>query len=152
MATADHDLVLRRAGPGDLEWIQAQYAVAYFQPAGVTHVVVIAEVHGVRAGLGRLVPAGDGVFELGGIYVRPEFRGRNVSRRLVRHLVELAGPARVFCIPYAHLAALYAGEGFVVVASLREVPAAVLEKLEWCKHHYLQPVCLMQNGGARARS
>jgi GNAT superfamily N-acetyltransferase len=141
------ELVLRRALPEDLDWVNARYAEADFQPSATTHLVLIAEVDGAPAGLGRLVPAGPGTVELGGMYVLPAHRGGGVAAALIAALLAAAAGARVYCVPYAHLAALYERAGFAEVAEGAAVPAAVREKLACCKRHYAQPVRLMQYGG-----
>ncbi len=139
-------LVLRTAGPADLEWINARYAEADFLPSDPSHTVVIAELGGEPAGVGRLVPAGDGAFELGGMFVRPAHRGRGISTALVAALLDAAQGACVYCIPYARLAPLYARAGFVPGEEGAPLPAPIAAKLAWCKGHYTEPVCLMQNG------
>lgn len=139
-------LVLRTANPADLEWANARYAEADFLPSDPSHTVMIAELDGVRAGLGRLVPAGPGVFELGGMYVLPVHRGRGIAPALIAALLEAAGGARVYCIPYAHLSPLYARAGFRPVDGDAVLPPPVAAKLDWCRQHYAQPVCLMWNG------
>jgi GNAT superfamily N-acetyltransferase len=145
-------LALRPAAPADCDWVNARYAEADFQPSDATHLVLIAEVDGARAGLGRLVPAGPGVVELGGMYVLPAYRGGGVAASLITALLAAAAGARVYCIPYAHLAPLYERAGFAPVEEGAAVPASVREKLAWCKQHYAQPVRLMQYGGGAGRT
>jgi len=141
-------VAVRRAAPAELDWVNARYAEAGFQPSDAAHLVLIAEVDGAPAGLGRLVPMAPGERELGGMFVLPGFRGRGVAGTLVRALLDAAAGTRVWCIPWADLAGLYAREGFAAVPDDAPVPQPVRAKLDWCIRHYARPVCLMQYGGA----
>ena len=135
---------LRRAGPTDLDWVNARYAEADFLPSDPTHLVLIAEVDGAAAGLGRLVPAGVGAVELGGMYVLPAHRGCGVASALVRGLLGAAGRARVYCIPWDDLAGWYERAGFARVADEAAAPGAVRDKLAWCRSHYARAVRLLE--------
>lgn len=138
-------VAVRRAAPADLAWANARYAEAGFLASDATHLLLIAEMEGALAGLGRLVPAGEGAVELGGMFVLPAARGRGVSRALVRALLAAAGAARVFCIPFDDLAGLYEREGFVRVPAEADVPPAVAAKLAWCRDRYARPACLLEH-------
>lgn len=140
-------LTIRSARPEDEDWIRARYAEADFVSHDASHDVLIAESDGVLAGLGRLVPCGEDAVELGGMYVLSAHRGAGVGPALVRALIERAGHARVFCIPWARLEGLYARHGFRRIAPDERLPAAVAEKLRFCAEHYEEPVCLMMLGG-----
>lgn len=140
-------LTIRSARPEDEDWIRARYAEADFVPHDASHHVLIAESDGAPVGLGRLVPCGAGVVELGGMYVLPAHRGAGVGPALVGALIEHAGRARVYCIPWARLEGLYARHGFRRISLDDGLPAAVAEKLRFCAEHYEEPVCLMVLGG-----
>jgi len=103
-------------------------------------VVVIAEIEGVPAGVGRLVPYGE-VYELGGMLVFEEFRGRGVARAIIDELLRRAD-RDVYCIPFADLTALYESAGFVA-AKEQEAPAAIREKVSWCRQTYDRAVMLL---------
>lgn len=131
-------------GPDDSGWIEEQYEQAGFIPSDLaTDRVVIAEIEGTRAGLGRLVGAGEGAFELGGIYVRGPFRGLGIARAIVDALILRAGGAELYCVPFADLEVLYAAAGFAR-AEREEAPAKVQDKLDWCAREVTRAVLLMK--------
>lgn len=144
MRQTSNVMVLRSAGPDDAGWIDEQYLTAGFIPSDLTRdTVVIAEIDGVRAALGRLVPVGDGAFELGGMFVLDAFRGRGVARAIVDELIRRAAGAELYCVPFADLEALYAAAGFHRVERAG-APAKVQEKLEWCDREVKRAVVLMK--------
>ena len=137
-------VILRTAGPDDAGWIDEQYEQAGFIPSDLAvDTVVLAELDGTRAGLGRLVPVGNGALELGGMFIRDGFRGRGVARAIVEELIRRAGNADVYCVPFADLEAFYGSVGFRRVAA-DGAPAKVHEKLEWCAREIRRPVILMK--------
>jgi N-acetylglutamate synthase-like GNAT family acetyltransferase len=136
-------LRLRTARPDESGWINEQYATAGFIPSGPTDEVVVAELDGERAGLGRLVDAGAGASELGGMFVLDRFRGAGVARAIVDELIRRAGDREVYCIPFADLEAFYASAGFRRIEP-RNLPEKVIEKLEWCAREIDRPVILMK--------
>ena len=137
------ELTIRCARPDDEAWIRARYAEADFVAHDPSHDVLIAEASGTPAGLGRLVPCGDGAVELGGMYVLPGFRGQGVGPGLVRALIERAGGARIYCIPWTRLEGMYARHGFRTIEPGGDLPPVVADKLRYCAEHYEEPVCLM---------
>lgn len=135
---------LRTATPNETHWINQQYASVGFLPSDLAHeTVVIAELDGERAGLGRLVPAGENAAELGGMLVLDGFRGRGVARAIVDELIRRAGSAEIYCIPFADLEALYGAAGFQRV-DVEGAPPKVREKYEWCVREYGRDVALMK--------
>jgi GNAT superfamily N-acetyltransferase len=90
--------------------------------------VVIAEIDGQRAGMGRLVPAGDHACELGGMYVDDAHRGRGIAHAIVNELIKRAGSQEVYCIPFADLETLYVESGFRRIEPLN-IPEKIQEKL-----------------------
>ena len=136
--------MLRIAAAADTAWIEEQYRRAGFIPSDLTRdTVIIAEVEGARAGLGRLVPAGSNAYELGGMFVDDRFRGGGVARSIVRELIARAAGRIVYCIPFADLQAFYASCGFEPAAH-ESAPKAVQEKLAWCERELDRPVLLMR--------
>lgn len=133
---------LRLANPDEAHWINEQYASVRFLPSDLDReTVVIAELDGERAGMGRLVPAGANMFELGGMLVFEAFRGRGVARAIVLELMRRAGDAAVYCIPFADLEAFYASCGF---AKTDAAPEKVREKFDWCVREMGRAVVLMR--------
>ncbi|HEX2122106.1 MAG TPA: GNAT family N-acetyltransferase, partial [Thermoanaerobaculia bacterium] len=135
-------IALRLAKPEEAEWVNARYAEVRFLPSDLAReTVVIAEIDGQPAGLGRLVPVDDESCELGGMLVFEPFRGRGVARAIIDELLRHANARAVYCIPFAELEPLYAAAGFARTAN---APAAVMEKYEWCTRTYDKPVVLMR--------
>jgi N-acetylglutamate synthase-like GNAT family acetyltransferase len=134
---------LRVAEPHELAWINARYEEVQFQPSDATHHVVVAEVEGEAAGIGRLVPAGDDAYELGGMLVFDAFRGRGVARQIIDELLRLADGRDVYCIPFADLEPIYAKAGFTRIEEDATTPEYVREKMEWCRREMTRAVVLM---------
>ncbi len=135
---------LRTATQADAGWINDRYASVHFIPSDlVRDTIVVAEIEGFPAGMGRLVPAGEGVCELGGMYVFEEHRGRGVARAIIDELLRQAGAREVYCIPFADLTALYAAAGFAA-ADPENATDAIRAKLAWCKREHERPVALLR--------
>jgi GNAT superfamily N-acetyltransferase len=133
---------VREAMVVDTEWVNARYAEVDFQPSDLSReLVLIAEIDGTPAGLGRLVPIAETSCELGGMLVFPPFRGRGVARLLIDALLSRSEGRDVYCIPYADLEALYAAAGF---ERSERGPAQVLQKVGWCRRTYSRDVVLMK--------
>lgn len=137
---------LRLARPDEESWINARYAEVGFLPSNLAHdLIVVAELDGQPAGMGRLVPAGPEACELGGMLVFEEFRGRGVARAIVGELLRHAGGRKVYCIPFADLEPIYAAAGFTRREPDDTLPEHIREKLDWCAREITdRPVVLMQ--------
>ena len=137
---------LRLATPDDAQWINERYASVHFQPSDLARdLMVVAEIDGVTAGIGRLVPAGEHACELGGMHVLQEFRGRGIARAIIDELLRHAGGREVYCIPFAELEPIYAGAGFVTIEPEDGLPKYVRHKLDWCEREMPdRPVILMK--------
>ena len=132
---------LRVARLDEFQWINDRYAEVRFQPSDLAEeIVVIASIDERPAGLGRLVPIDEDAWELGGILVFEEFRGRGVARAIVGELLGHTNSTHVYCIPFAELESFYASAGF---ARTDDAPPEVLEKFAWCRRKYEKPVLLM---------
>lgn len=132
---------LRTARADETEWINARYAEVRFLPSDLAReVVVIAEIDGEPAGLGRLVDVDERSCELGGMLVFDRFRGRGVARALIDELLRHTRGRDAWCIPFADLEPLYASAGFT---RCEDAPRPIREKLEWCQRTYDRPVVLM---------
>ena len=138
---------LRIATPDEAPWINARYAEVGFLPSDLSReIVIIAEIDGRAAGLGRIVPVDERSCELGGMLVFDEFRGRGVARAIIDELLRHAQGRDVYCIPFAELEALYGSAGF---ARTGDAPSEVSEKFEWCMQAYDKPVVLMKKEPSR---
>lgn len=137
---------IRAARADEANWVNERYAAVRFIPSDLANeTVLIAELDGTPAGLGRLVPVDERSCELGGMLVFEGFRGRGVARALIDALVARAGGRTIYCIPFAELEPLYAAAGF---ERSENAPTAVKEKFEWCQRTYDKPVLLMRRDGA----
>lgn len=131
-------IMLHVATAQEFAWINARYDEVKFVHSDPAHdLVMIAEVGGEKAGLGRLVRVADDAAELGGMLVMEEFRGSGIAHRLVDALLlEATRYSRVYCLPFVHLQGFYRQHGFVDVADFSQVPQQVLEKHDWCNRFY----------------
>jgi GNAT superfamily N-acetyltransferase len=137
---------LRQATAADSGWINAAYADVHFQPSDLSRdLVIVAELDGERAGLGRLVPAGEEACELGGMLVFDAFRGRGVARAIIDELLRHADGRAVYCIPFADLERIYERAGFRRRERRDDVPEYVKEKLAWCEREMERAVVLMEH-------
>jgi GNAT superfamily N-acetyltransferase len=136
---------LRIATIADSSCINAAYADVGFQPSDLSRdVMIVAELDGQHAGIGRLVPAGEEACELGGMLVFDAFRGRGVARAIIDELLRHADGRTVYCIPFADLEPIYEKAGFRKRERGEELPKHVREKLEWCEREIAsRPVILM---------
>lgn len=134
--TVDHE---------SLAWVNDIYTEVDFHPSRLEdEMVVIARLDGRRAAIGRLVYLPDGSAELGGIVVLPEFRGKNISRAMIAHLIRCAGERPLYCLPFSKLEPLYASFGFERIKNDASVPQRLKEKLTYCAEHYDEDVLLMK--------
>ena len=128
-------------------------------------VQLIAELDGVRVGLGRLVdlgfsgghpqiPGDDGV-ELGGIFTESEVRGRGVGSAMVRALLAHActgihAAVTTWCVPFAPLSDWYIGFGMERVQP--PWPAKIAAKVDDCRARGLWPVDVLRVIPLRSRA
>lgn len=135
---------LRLANADDAQWINERYASVHFQPSNLSRdLLVVAEIDGAPAGIGRLVPAGEQACELGGMLVFEEFRGRGIARAIIDELLRHTNGRAVYCIPFAELEPIYAGAGFVRIPADDTLPTYIREKLDWCEREIDRGVILM---------
>ncbi len=112
---------IRALRDDELGWAEERYREIRFVPSPPGARGFVAEIGGARVGLGRLIEHEPGVVELGGVWTAETARNRGVARAMVTALIraaeERAGEAaggRLWCIPFAHLAAFYETFGFEV--------------------------------------
>lgn len=134
---------LRRLDTSELPWANQCYAEVKFQPSQADDLICVAEIDGVKAGLGRLIRIDAQTGELGGIYALPAFRGQGVARAVVGYLLEQSPYPRLFCIPFKHLEGFYRGFGFSPVPQDLAIPKAVSSKMCWCTSEYDAGVALL---------
>lgn len=138
-------IYLIKAAPDDLAWVNEQYDKVRFRRSVYEREhIVIAEVDGVRAGIGRLVSIDANNLELGGMYVGEDFRGLGLARSIVLYLLGQAQEKPVYCLPFAHLESFYTSCGFRPVAAIANVPEKLAQKWKWCQKTYPQPTILLQ--------
>ena len=134
---------VRLLPPTELAWANARYAEVSFKASQPGDFVAVAELEEQRAGLGRLVRVADAVAELGGIYVLPGYRGRQVARAVVSFLLAQSPYPTLYCIPFAHLDGFYRSFGFVPAPAASQLPVAVSDKVSWCATQYAEPVSVL---------
>ena len=138
-------VALRRADPSEAAWVNETYEKYEFVPSDLEmEKVIVAEVAGVPAAFGRLVPVGDGAYELGGMVVFEAFRGTGLAKTMVKHLVALAGGSPLYCVPFIPIASLYRNLGFTDCPVSGDLPKKLLEKYEYCLRRYPQSVLLFR--------
>ncbi|MFO0652581.1 MAG: GNAT family N-acetyltransferase [Polyangiales bacterium] len=136
---------VRAATSDEMEAIQATWdAIDFVRSADGDLVLVAIEARGERVGQGRLVRLEAGHVELGGMWVRDDWRGRGVARALVRSLLDAAGAEAVWCVPWADLADYYRALGLSVVAREVDAPEAIRAKLAHCRGRYARAVTLLR--------
>jgi GNAT superfamily N-acetyltransferase len=134
-------ITVRAARPEELDWINQRYADIDFVPSTDKDIIAIAEVNGERAGIGRVVPVGARIAELGGMVVFDAYQGLGLSRKIIAWLTALPQFDELFCLPFEELHGLYGSMGFAIHA---DAPEKVAAKHRWCNEHYPKPVLLMR--------
>jgi GNAT superfamily N-acetyltransferase len=134
---------IRRITPAELAWVNAQYSSIDFVLSTESDFTVVAEIDGVKAGLGRIVQVDLVSGELGGMFVLPEFRGHSIATRLVEFLLEYNEYPNLFCVPFKHLEMFYQRFGFLPVDPSLSLPSKIAQKTSWCKTTYKTPVTVL---------
>jgi GNAT superfamily N-acetyltransferase len=122
-------------------WAAERYLELRFAASPQGTRMLVAELDGARVGLGRLVEHAPGVFELGGIWTDETARNRGVARAMVAALLALAPAGRLWCIPFAHLAAFY--ETFDFEVARPPWPGPIAEKVAACHAQHLPSVVVL---------
>lgn len=135
---------IRKLSANELGWVNERYAEVDFVPSDDQHFVAVVEVDSQRAAIGRIVTLSATEGELGGMYVLPPFRGRGLADLVIDFLVQQCQLSSLYCIPFVHLAGLYAKHGFVEIEECSSVPRTIREKFQWCQKQYGEPVRLME--------
>lgn len=134
----DTTISIRPAQPEELMWINARYGEVRFVPSTTSDTIVIAEVDGIKAGVGRVSSLDEHNAELGGILVFEPFRGRGVAAEIVRDLLKRSSRFEsVFCIPFTHLRTFYESFDFRDPEQCGVTPSEhIMSKLAWCLKEY----------------
>ena len=113
------DATFRIASSTEHPRIEAAYT-AWGYRGGVTpdDVVYIAERGGALLGAVRRTLEHE-VTMLRGMYIAPAEQRRGLGSQLLRAFVADLHDVECYCVPYSHLRAFYAGEGFARVADTR---------------------------------
>ena len=141
-------LHIQKLDAAELAWANDRYAEVDFLPSSTTDFIAVALVDGKPAALGRVTEVAPRTGELGGMYVFPGFRGLGIAKHLIDYLVAECGLEALFCLPFDHLANLYASAGFLPHSGDTPVPDKVQSKHAWCNAHYPDPVLLMVRGSS----
>ncbi len=137
-------IFVRAVKSNELDWANQQYHSIDFVPTDSCDRQFIAEIESQRVGLGRLVHITDQIWELGGIYVLPEWRGRSVAREIVKYLLQQAGNVHLYCLPFTNLGRFYQEMGFVNCFNSSRIPEKIKQKYQWCQKTYSQGVLLLE--------
>ncbi len=138
---------LRLAAAADSAWINAAYDAVHFQRSDLSHeLVIVAEIEGERAGIGRLVPLSETACELGGMLVFEQFRGRGLALKIVEELLRHTNGRTVYCVPFSDLEPVYTKAGFTISDEEGDLPEKLRDKLAWCRREIDRPVSLMVLG------
>lgn len=145
-------LTIRDLRDDERAWADERYRAIRFAITPPGSIALVAERGAARIGLGRLVVYPGGAVELGGIWTDEAARGGGVARAMVRALIARTGRAapagtgpaeidRLWCVPFAHLAAFYRSLGFAPVAP--PWPPPIAAKVAECVAHALPDVVVL---------
>ena len=136
--------IVRAIKPGELDWVNEQYQSINFVPTVSGDHQFIAEIDRQKVGLGRLAYITDEIWEMGGIYVLPEWRRKSIAREIVKYLLTQANNIHLYCIAFPNLVAFYQKMGFVKCSEPGRVPEKFKQKYQWCQQTYPQGVLLLE--------
>jgi N-acetylglutamate synthase-like GNAT family acetyltransferase len=128
----------------ELSWINTQYDnVGFKHSVFDKELIAIAEVNGIKSGLGRLQHVEEKVVELRGMYVNEYSRGYGLPSKIVTFLLQYADSYNsIYCLPFSHLGKFYNKFGFSTAHHKAQVPQQVIEKHQWCNANYEQNILL----------
>ncbi|SEE10058.1 Acetyltransferase (GNAT) domain-containing protein [Tenacibaculum sp. MAR_2010_89] len=141
-----NNILVRKVKETEIDWVNSKYKEINFKLSDYKNeLIVIVEVNGEKAGLGRLVYIDENNLELGGIYVFDKYRGIGVADKIVSFLCEANTDKKsvIWCLPFEKLKGFYNKFGFTTNLSLP--PKEILKKLEWCNspENYSEKVLLL---------
>jgi N-acetylglutamate synthase-like GNAT family acetyltransferase len=114
---------LRQAEAADATTIRQIISQAHINPTGLAwqRLILAVDRQGRIIGCGQLKPHGDGSLELASIAVLPEWRGKEVARTIIEHLLR-QHPGRLYLTCRAELGRMYQKFGFQVVVPAEMPP------------------------------
>lgn len=132
------NIFIRQARLDEISWVNNQYEQIGFKPSDFNNeLIAIAEVNGEKAGPGRLQYIEENVAELGGMYVKDDFRGYGIASQIVEFLIKNSTPYnRIYCLPFSHLEKFYQNFGFNTVSATVNIPDKIMNKHSWCNSTY----------------
>ncbi len=138
-------ITVRSAQSDEIGWINEKYDEVQFVHSHFDKEwIAIAEVNGVKAGLGRIVTIDSQNFELGGIYVFNNFRNLGIAARIVDFLLLTIPKGHiVYCIPFQPLVPFYSKFGFQPVENINDAPKEIQKKFLWCQQTYETATALL---------
>jgi len=105
--------------------------------------VILAKNKSEIIGLGRLVAIDNCTAELGGFYVKDEYRGYGIAKAIVSELLKYADNyRRIYCLPFENLKNFYMQYGFVEIQD-EGVHPMIKDKHIWCNSTYQSHVLLL---------
>ena len=130
---------VRQAAASEIDWVNQKYDEVKFKHSNFDNdIVVIAEIDGKPAGLGRLQKVDSECAELGGMYVFESFRRLGVAEHIVDFLLTQATDyKRLVCLPFEYIAHFYRRFGFseIELSNQRDtfdIPQKMITKQQWC--------------------
>lgn len=139
-------IYVRKATLEDIEWVNTTYRnIDFVLSDYTTEYIALAEVEGVKCGLGRVVTIDEGNVELGGMYVLDQFRGMGIAEQIILHLLQNHEQyKKIWCLPFEHLQHFYNKFGFLDQKTHDyKIPDKIYDKHKWCNQNYTKDVLLL---------
>ncbi|MFM2344052.1 MAG: hypothetical protein RLZZ210_662 [Pseudomonadota bacterium] len=126
----------------ELAWVNQQYSYINFMHSQENEYIIVAEINGEKAGLGRIVPCGTDDLtnktagELGGIHVLSKFQGMGIAHKIVEHLSSNKDYDILYCIPFRNLEYFYKQYGFSNACVEKCIHKKAINKYKYCMNSY----------------
>lgn len=106
-------------------------------------IVIIGKNNDEIIALGRIVKIDNDNAELGGMYVKDEWRSHGIANSIVTRLLEISKDYKfIFCLPFQRLLNFYMKFGFIKPKE-HNIPIEIVEKHKWCNSQYTEAVELL---------
>ena len=142
------ELVIRSAKEEEMDWVNGEYKKIHFPLSNFeSELIVIAEVAGEKAGMGRLITIDEQHGEIGGMYVLQKYRNQGIAKEILQFLLSKCGTfEKVFLFSYERSHRYYRKFGFKLtpMADFPKIPERILTKLKWCNDEYDEKVVLQE--------